>query len=268
MTRWIEKSGTGIEKSGTGIEKSGTGIEGAGTGIEKSGTGIEASGTGIRRKLLACSLALAFATGAHANTPNPDGELQVVVENGILTASWSIEGSVFVGVGVTDGAHAAMNLTEVSINTPNDVSRKQIVGGGTGSSTEIVGGGTGAQIVGGGTGAQIVGGGTGAQIVGGGTGAQIVGGGTGAQIVGGGTGSPRTLIVGGGTGAQGYSVTVNGDLSMEVSINCGYANVFVMDSAGYEVISFADVRVKGAANDCGGNWDDAIVYAPSEDFNR
>ncbi|MEE4175455.1 MAG: hypothetical protein V2I57_14480, partial [Xanthomonadales bacterium] len=135
-----------------------------------------------------------------------------------------------------------------------------IVGGGTGSKTEIVGGGTGVEIVGGGTG--IVGGGTGVEIVGGGTGVEIVGGGTGVEIVGGGTGS-RTLIVGGGTGIDAVAVTVNGDLSMEITMSCGYADVYVLDSAGYEVITFNDVKVKGAASNCGGNWDhDDIVIEP------
>jgi Ca2+-binding RTX toxin-like protein len=117
---------------------------------------------------------------------------------------------------------------------------------------QIVGGGTGMQIVGGGTGLQIVGGGTGTQIVGGGTGTQIVGGGTGSQIVGGGTGS-RTLIVGGGTGTDAIAITLPNDesLQMEISLSCDTATVYVLDSAGYEVVTFENVKFKGDSGLCG-----------------
>lgn len=49
---------------------------------------------------------------------------------------------------------------------------------------------------------------------------------------------------------------------MEISVNCGFADVFVLDSAGYEVITFEDVKVKGATGDCGGNWDGGVIYEP------
>ncbi len=51
---------------------------------------------------------------------------------------------------------------------------------------------------------------------------------------------------------------------MEVSVNCGYADVFILDSAGYEVISFENVKVKGATGNCGGNWGGDVIYAPGE----
>jgi hypothetical protein len=136
-----------------------------------------------------------------------------------------------------------------------------IAGGGTG--VQIAGGGTGVEIAGGGTGVQIAGGGTGVQIAGGGTGVEIAGGGTGVEIAGGGTGH-SLLIAGGGTGAEAVAITLpqGTQLSMEISMNCGSADVFILDSAGYEVISFSDVKVKGAANDCGGNWDVGVIYEP------
>lgn len=50
---------------------------------------------------------------------------------------------------------------------------------------------------------------------------------------------------------------------MEISVNCGFADVFILDSAGYEVISFENVKVKGATSNCGGNWDlGGIVVEP------
>src|SRR5210317_1645796 len=92
MTRWmIEKDGTGIEKAGTGIEKSGTGIEKDGTGIEKSGTGIEKSGTGIRKCFLALSLAsIAFASQVNAAQLEPEGNINLVVQNNTILVSWIV----------------------------------------------------------------------------------------------------------------------------------------------------------------------------------
>jgi hypothetical protein len=37
---------------------------------------------------------------------------------------------------------------------------------------------------------------------------------------------------------------------MEIVMECGAATVFILDSAGYEVITFDDVKVKGAVNTC------------------
>jgi hypothetical protein len=97
-----------------------------------------------------------------------------------------------------------------------------------------------------------VGGGTGSQVVGGGTGSQVVGGGTGSQVVGGGTGS-STLVVGGGTGTEAIAITLPGDegLQMEISLSCDSATVHVLDSAGYEVVSFPNVKIKGDSGLCG-----------------
>ena len=115
MSRWIiekdgtgiEKSGTGIEKAGTGIEKSGTGIEKSGTGIEKSGIGIEKAGTGIRRGLLACSFAaITLASSVNAGMVNPEGSLQVVVQNNTVAVSWIIGDSIFSGISPLSGSYA------------------------------------------------------------------------------------------------------------------------------------------------------------------
>ena len=259
MSRWlIEKSGTGIEKSGTGIEKSGTGIEKSGTGIEKSGTGIEKSGTGIRKGFLACSLAaLTFAANLNAAT-NPKGVMTIVVENGSVTASWILGGSAFIGGGELNGASTYFSLMEFSrsagvVNSDSRSkgnSRLDIAGGGTGE--DIAGGGTGEDIAGGGTGEDIAGGGTGDDIAGGGTGDDIAGGGTGDYIAGGGTGDDAAgantiLIAGGGTGDDAYAITLPDgvQMQMEVSLGCATATIYVLDSAGYEITSFENIRYKG-----------------------
>ena len=286
MSRWtIEKSGTGIEKSGTGIEKSGTGIEKSGTGIEKSGTGIEKSGTGIRRSLLACSLAtIAFASGVHAEALSPNGELTITVENGRLTASWVLGGSVFVGFGSVNGNSSSLSLLEIaSLPSAQDLqiagggTGSQIAGGGTGDKAKIAGGGTGSHIAGGGTGSQIAGGGTGSHIAGGGTGSQIAGGGTGSQIAGGGTGShiagggtgDTILIAGGGTGSESISITLPSgtQMGMEITLSCNSATVYVMDSAGYEVVSFPNVKVKGDSGQCGDSGTQFPGLTPRDDNN-
>ena len=120
MSRWmIEKDGTGIEKSGTGIEKSGTGIEKSGTGIEKSGTGIEKSGTGIRKGLLALSMAsIALTSQVNANQLQPEGTLNLVVQNDTLMVSWIFDGSVFSGVSTLNGSIANLSLTEITLAHP------------------------------------------------------------------------------------------------------------------------------------------------------
>ena len=221
MSRWtIEKSGTGIEKSGTGIEKSGTGIEKSGTGIEKSGTGIEKSGTGIRKGLLACSIAaLAFTTQLSAAGNQPEGFMQVAVDQGQVSVMWNIDGNTFVGKGSQVGTFSQVSLIEISIN--DDYSEVEIAGGGTG--------------------VQIAGGGTGVQIAGGGTGVQIAGGGTGIQIAGGGTGIDNLLItLPEGTG-----------LDMEIILGCDSATVSVLDSEDLsEIVTFSDVIVVGNTGLC------------------
>ena len=277
MSHWlIEKSGTGIEKSGTGIEKSGTGIEKSGTGIEKSGTGIEKSGTGIRKGFLACSLAaLTFASNINAAAINPNGELTLVVENGRLTVSWVLDGSVFVGFSNLNSAYTEISLLELA--PVEGTSKLKIAGGGTGSDTEIAGGGTGSstEIAGGGTGSasEIAGGGTGSssEIAGGGTGSDtdIAGGGTGTDtdIAGGGTGD-TILIAGGGTGSESIAITLPSgtQMRMEVALSCKTATVYVLDSDGYEVVSFENVEVVGDTGLCdgrGGQLDPADGFNPA-----
>lgn len=225
MSRWIiekdgtgiEKSGTGIEKAGTGIEKSGTGIEKSGTGIEKSGTGIEKAGTGIRRGLLACSFAaMTFASSLNAGAVNPEGSLQVVVQNNTVAVSWIIGDSIFSGISPLSGSYASLMLTEVALGSPpNEI---QVTGNGTGSSTAVTGNGTGSstKVTGNGTGSsvKVTGNGTGSsvKVTGNGTGAatMVTGNGTGSsvQVTGNGTGS-SVQVTGNGTGSS-IQVTGNG----------------------------------------------------------
>ena len=159
MSRWmIEKSGTGIEKSGTGIEKSGTGIERAGTGIERAGTGIEKSGTGIRQAMLGCSLAIiGFASTAGAAQINPEGVLNIVVDNNTIGVSWMLDGRVYSGVSAVHGSYARMSLVEIGI-APN-FGGLDVAGAGTGF--EVAGAGTGVEVAGAGTGLEVAGAGTG-----------------------------------------------------------------------------------------------------------
>ncbi len=163
MTRWkIEKDGTGIEKSGTGIEKSGTGIERDGTGIEKSGTGIEKSGTGIRKSFLALSLAsIAIASQVNAAQLEPEGAINLVVQNDTILVSWIVDGSVFSGISTLDSNAFRLPLTEISLAKPDqspeathENNRKEVTGGGTG--VEVTGGGTGIEVTGGGTGLEKI----------------------------------------------------------------------------------------------------------------
>ena len=247
MSRWmieksgtgIEKSGTGIEKSGTGIEKSGTGIEKSGTGIEKSGTGIEKSGTGIRKGLLALSMvSIAFASQLNANQLQPEGNLNLVVQNDTLMVSWIIDGSVFSGVSTLNGSATNLSLTELKLAQPNPF--LDVTGGGTG--TEVTGGGTGTEVTGGGTGKEVTGGGTGTEVTGGGTGSAI-------QVTGGGTGIE---VTGGGTGAETLAITLPAGtgLEMEVTLGCRTATVTVLDSNFTEVVSFNNVQVMGNTGLC------------------
>lgn len=75
------------------------------------------------------------------------------------------------------------------------------------------------------------------------------------------------------------AVTVNGDLTMEIAMGCGTATVFVLDSAGYDVITFNDVEVKGAANTCGngnsslvgsgaGNAGAPVIFSPVAELKK
>ena len=280
MTRWtIEKSGTGIEKDGTGIEKSGT-------GIEKSGTGIEKSGTGIRKGLLALSMAsIAFVSQANANQLQPEGNLNLVVQNDSILVSWMIDGSIFSGVSALNGTSANILLTEVTLASNNQFldttgggtgiettgggtgiettgggTGIQTTGGGTGNKIYTTGGGTGIETTGGGTGIQTTGGGTGIQTTGGGTGIQTTGGGTGIQTTGGGTGIQTTgggtgiivLTTGGGTGQESIAITLPSDtgLGMEINLGCQTATVSILDSNFTEVVSFDNIKVMGDTGLC------------------
>ena len=269
MTRWmIEKDGTGIEKFGTAIEKDGTGIEKSGTGIEKDGTGIEKSGTGIRKGLLALSLAtIAFSSQISANTLEPEGNLNLVVQNDTILVSWIIDGSIFSGVSALSGTSTNLLLTEVSLAAPHH--HVDTTGGGTGIETtgggtgiETTGGGTGIETTGGGTGIETTGGGTGSKIdtTGGGTGVETTGGGTGIETTGGGTGIETTgggtgiyvLTTGGGTGQESIAVTLptNTGLEMEVTLGCQTATVSILDSNFNEVVAFNNIHVIGDTGLC------------------
>ncbi len=206
MTRWM------IEKDGTGIEKSGT-------GIEKSGTGIEKSGTGIRKSLLALSMvSIAFASQVNANQLQPEGSLNLVVQNDTLLVSWIIDGSIFSGVSALNGSATNLSLTEIRLASPDPF-------------TEVTGGGTGVQVTGGGTGLQVTGGGTGVQVTGGGTGIEVTGGGTGNESI--------AITLPSYTG-----------LEMEITLGCDTASVSVLDSNFTEIVSFNNIKVVGDTGLC------------------
>jgi len=220
MTRWkIEKDGTGIEKSGTGIEKSGTGIERDGTGIEKSGTGIEKSGTGIRKSFLALSLAsIAIASQVNAAQLEPEGAINLVVQNDTILVSWIVDGSVFSGISTLDSNAFRLPLTEISLAKPDqspeathENNRKEVTGGGTG-----------------------------VEVTGGGTGIEVTGGGTGVEVTGGGTGVERIAIT-----LPSYS-----GLEMDITLGCGTASVSILDANFAEVASFNNVNVMGDTGLC------------------
>jgi len=263
MSRWtIEKDGTGIEKSGTGIEKSGTGIEKSGTGIEKSGTGIEKSGTGIRRSALACSLAaLVLAGSVHAGNVEPAGSLQLVVQNNKVAVSWIIGESVFSGISSLSGSYANLMLTEVALGSQfsgldvtGNGTGTLVTGNGTGNSIKVTGNGTGSSI-------QVTGNGTGAsvKVTGNGTGSSIrvTGNGTGSsvRVTGNGTGS-SIRVTGNGTGADAITITLpNGTgMAMEVSVNCGFAQVTVSDFNSAPIVAFSNVPVIGGSGFCSGGF--------------
>ena len=244
-----------IEKSGTGIEKSGTGIEKDGTGIEKSGTGIEKSGTGIRRGLLALSMvSIAFASQLNASQLQPEGNLNLVIQNDTLMVSWIIDESIFSGVSTLSGSSTNISLTELKLAAPDPF--LNVTGGGTG--TEVTGGGTGTEVTGGGTGTEVTGGGTGKEVTGGGTGTEVTGGGTGTEVTGGGTGIQVTgggtgiQVTGGGTGSEAIAITLPSGtgLEMEVTLGCQTASVTVLDSNFTEVVSFSHVQVMGETGLC------------------
>ena len=171
-------------------------------------------------------------------------------------------------------------------------SSTETVGNGTGSSTETVGNGNGSRTdtVGNGTGSNTdtVGNGTGSSTdtVGNGTGSNTdtVGNGTGSNTdtVGNGTGSNSdgafrsgstvVLTVGNGTGAEAIAITLPGDggMHMEVALTCKTATVYVLDSEGYEVVSFDNVAVAGNTGLCDGDsgyFDVASMTRPDVRFS-
>ena len=284
MSRWmiekdgtgIEKSGTGIGKSGTGIERAGTGIEKSGTGIEKSGTGIEKSGTGIRKALIVFSLvAMTFASGLHAGAQDPAGALQLVVNRNSIAVSWIIDGSVFSGVAPLGGSYVTLMLTEIALSS--DQLGVEVTGAGTGNDTQVTGAGTGGgtQVTGAGTGGgtQVTGAGTGinVQVTGAGTGSgtQVTGAGTGndTQVTGAGTGN-SIQVTGAGTGTESITITLpeGTGLAMEVSLNCSFASVTVLDTSSSPVVAFDRVPVIGDAGFCSGGAGGGFWVDPGQDF--
>ena len=272
MARWmIEKNGTGIEKSGTGIEKSGTGIEKSGTGIEKSGTGIEKSGTGIRHALLACTLVGALCAGSvNADSVDPAGSLQVVIQNNTVAVSWIVGDSVFSGVTRLTGSYASLMLTEVALApqvfdvevTGNGTGgSKEVTGNGTGGSKEVTGNGTGSssEVTGNGTGSssEVTGNGTGSsgEVTGNGTGSsgEVTGNGTGysGEVTGNGTGT-SVQVTGNGTGSEAVNIVFpqGTGMMMEVNVACGSASVAVVDETFAPIVEFAEVSVIGDAGFC------------------
>lgn len=53
---------------------------------------------------------------------------------------------------------------------------------------------------------------------------------------------------------------------MEISLACDSATVYVMDSAGYEVVTFENVKFKGDAGLCGNGGTQSPQF-PVNDFN-
>ena len=66
---------------------------------------------------------------------------------------------------------------------------------------------------------------------------------------------------------EAVAVTVNGDLTMEIAMECGSATVFILDSAGYEVITFDNVKVAGAVNNCTGGGSTTLPIYSSAPVN-
>jgi len=266
MTRWmIEKSGSGIEKAGSGIEKAGSGIEKAGSGIEKEGSGIEKAGSGIQKHLMALALtAVTFSSSVLASDLRPEGALMVATDQGTVTVSWAIEGSVFAGVASLNGTYSQVDLMEIGLAPVNDNltvagsgTGKEVAGSGTG--IEVAGSGTGIEVAGSGTGIEVAGSGTGIEVAGSGTGTEIAGFGIGTEVAGSGTGresesadGSTILVAGSGTGSEAIAITLprGTGMHMEITMGCSSATVSVLDSNSSVVTTFNDVPVIGNTGLC------------------
>jgi len=216
MTRWmIEKSGSGIEKAGSGIEKAGSGIEKAGSGIEKEGSGIEKAGSGIQKHLMALALtAVTFSSSVLASDLRPEGALMVATDQGTVTVSWAIEGSVFAGVASLNGIYSQVDLTEIGLAPAND-------------NLTVAGSGTGIEVAGSGTGIEVAGSGTGTEIAGVGTGTEVAGSGTGRESES--ADGSTILVAGSGTGSEAIAITLprGTGMHMEITMGCSSATVSV-----------------------------------------
>ena len=248
MTRWmIEKSGSGIEKAGSGIEKAGSGIEKAGSGIEKEGSGIEKAGSGIQKHLMALALtAVTFSSSVLASDLRPEGALMVATDQGTVTVSWAIEGSVFAGVASLNGTYSQVDLMEIGLAPVND--NLTVAGSGTGK--EVAGSGTGIEVAGSGTGIEVAGSGTGTEIAGFGTGTEVAGSGTGRESES--ADGSTILVAGSGTGSEAIAITLprGTGMHMEITMGCSSATVSVLDSNSSVVTTFNDVPVIGNTGLC------------------
>jgi len=268
MTRWM------IEKSGSGIEKAGSGIEKAGSGIEKEGSGIEKAGSGIQKHLMALALtAVTFSSSVLASDLRPEGALMVATDQGTVTVSWAIEGSVFAGVASLNGTYSQVDLMEIGLAPVNDNlavagsgTGKEVAGSGTGievagsgTGIEVAGSGTGIEVAGSGTGIEVAGSGTGIEVAGSGTGTEIAGFGTGTEVAGSGTGresesadGSTILVAGSGTGSEAIAITLprGTGMHMEITMGCSSATVSVLDSNSSVVTTFNDVPVIGNTGLC------------------
>ena len=246
MTRWmIEKSGSGIEKAGSGIEKAGSGIEKAGSGIEKEGSGIEKAGSGFQKHLMALALtAVTFSSSVLASDLRPEGALMVATDQGTVTVSWAIEGSVFAGVASLNGIYSQVDLTEIGLAPAND--NLTVAGSGTGK--EVAGSGTGIEVAGSGTGIEVAGSGTGIEVAGSGT--EVAGSGTGRESES--ADGSTILVAGSGTGSEAIAITLprGTGMHMEITMGCSSATVSVLDSNSSVVTTFNDVPVIGNTGLC------------------
>ena len=232
MTRWM------IEKSGSGIEKAGSGIEKAGSGIEKEGSGIEKAGSGIQKHLMALALtAVTFSSSVLASDLRPEGALMVATDQGTVTVSWAIEGSVFAGVASLDGSYSQVDLMEIGLAPVND-------------NLAVAGSGTGKEVAGSGTGIEVAGSGTGTEIAGFGTGTEVAGSGTGRESES--ADGSTILVAGSGTGSEAIAITLprGTGMHMEITMGCSSATVSVLDSNSSVVTTFNDVPVIGNTGLC------------------
>ena len=232
MTRWM------IEKSGSGIEKAGSGIEKAGSGIEKEGSGIEKAGSGIQKHLMALALtAVTFSSSVLASDLRPEGALMVATDQGTVTVSWAIEGSVFAGVASLNGTYSQVDLMEIGLAPVND-------------NLAVAGSGTGKEVAGSGTGIEVAGSGTGTEIAGFGTGTEVAGSGTGRESES--ADGSTILVAGSGTGSEAIAITLprGTGMHMEITMGCSSATVSVLDSNSSVVTTFNDVPVIGNTGLC------------------